>query len=74
MQPKDPTKDPAGVPKGLSDAEREAVQLLQQALEKISNATGNRKRVRGHIEEALACLRDPRESIRPSQLNSANDG
>ena len=59
---------------GLSDNDREIVALLETALEKLRSGTANRKRVRGHLESALKCLRDTRESIPPSELNSANDG
>ena len=59
---------------GLSDNDREIADLLETALDKLSNGTAARKRVRGHLEAALKCLRDKRESIRPSDLNSANDG
>ncbi|MEC9367942.1 MAG: hypothetical protein VX871_04545 [Pseudomonadota bacterium] len=58
----------------MTDNEREAAALLEQALAKIAQGTGARRRVRQHIESALKCLRDPRESIPPSELNSANDG
>lgn len=59
---------------GLSDNDREIVDLLETALERLRNGTTARKRVRGHLEAALKCLRDRRESILPSELNSANDG
>ena len=59
---------------GLSDNDREIVNLLEAALDKLRNGTATRKRVRGHLEAALKCLRDKRESIPPSELNAANDG
>jgi len=59
---------------GMSDADREIVALLEKALEKLRRTSPKRKRVTGHVEAALKCLTDPRESILPSDLNSANDG
>lgn len=59
---------------GLTDNDREVVRLLETALERLREGTTARKRVRGHLEAALKCLRDKRESILPSELNSANDG
>ncbi|MCG6856788.1 MAG: hypothetical protein LJE67_01835 [Salaquimonas sp.] len=59
---------------GLSDSDREIVALLESALERLRIVSPARKRVRGHVEAALTCYRDKRESIPPSELNSANDG
>lgn len=59
---------------GLTEAEREVIALLEGALEKLRHAPTARRRVMGHVEAALKCLQDPRESMLPSELNSANDG
>ncbi|MCB1430648.1 MAG: hypothetical protein KDJ66_16230 [Nitratireductor sp.] len=60
--------------KSMSDNDREIVTLLETALERLRKVTPARKRVREHVEAALKCYRDKRESIPPSELNSANDG
>jgi hypothetical protein len=54
--------------------EAEIILLLEQALERLRRQQTPRNRAIRHLEEAIGCLRDRRESIHPSQLNSSNDG
>ena len=56
-------------------AEVEAIIIrLEEDLRKLSDMRPKRRRAVGHLESAIKCLKDPREHIHPSDLNSANDG
>jgi hypothetical protein len=59
---------------GTDRDDAETILLLQQAMELLRKQEPPRNRAIRHLESAIRCLRDPRESIHPSQLNSSNDG
>jgi hypothetical protein len=54
--------------------EAEIILLLEQVMERLRKQEPPRNRAIRHLESAIRCLRDPHESIHPSQLNSSNDG
>jgi hypothetical protein len=56
------------------DTDTEVIILLETALAHLKKRPKPRTRVIQHLQSALKCMRDPRESFHPSELNSANDG
>jgi hypothetical protein len=55
-------------------SDEEVILLIEAALAALQRRPIRRIRVVQHLQSALKCMRDARESLHPSELNSTNDG